>query len=93
MTTRKQGPYTKKLIITKMSQLAIPKDGSFNDGLAFLSDPEKIISTCKAATEWAFFAIDLVKTAPDNPYGDDDEAIAKAIMDKVEKQKNDKVHI
>lgn len=87
--TRKQGPYTKKLIISKMSQLAIPPDGSFSDGLVFLSDPEKIMSTCKAATEWVFFAIDLVKTCPDNPYGDDDETIAKAIMDKIQEQKND----
>ena len=36
------------------------------------------------AEEEMLLALQLVKAAPDNPYGDDDEAIAIAILEKID---------
>ena len=34
--------------------------------------------------EWAFASIDRIKSHPDNPHGDDDEVIARAILAKLD---------
>jgi hypothetical protein len=81
------GPNVKKLIIRKMSKDAIPDGGGFEDGLAFLMNQDALTKTARHATEWVQKAIDAVKAAPDNPYGDDDEMIAEAILDEIETMK------
>jgi len=81
------GPNVKKLITHKMSRDAIPDGGGFADGLSFLSNPERMAKAARAATEWVEHAIAIVKTAPDNPYGDDDEAIAGEILRQIDERK------
>lgn len=80
-----QGPNVKKLIAHKMAIDAIPAGGGFAAGLHFLSDKQRIIDGAKAATAWVEQAIATVKSAPDNPYGDD-EAIAGEILRQLEER-------
>lgn len=87
MTNRPQGPNVKMLIVRKMSFDAIPDGGGFLDGIRFITDPDRIRESARKATEWAFAAIDLVKAAHDNHYGDDDEVIAGEILRRLEAQK------
>lgn len=81
------GPNARRLIARKMALLAIPvgsgKD-SFSRGLEVITDKDKFSATAHEAAAWAQEAIALMKTAPDNPYGDDDEAIAGAILQAIE---------
>jgi spore coat polysaccharide biosynthesis protein SpsF (cytidylyltransferase family) len=64
----------------------IPPDGGLADGIRELSSAENIGKRCREATAWVEEALAVVKTAPDNPYADD-EAIAGAILEKIEKRK------
>lgn len=85
------GPNVKRLISRKMAILAIPvgsgKD-SFNRGLDVLMNRGKFASVAAEASDWVRQAIATMKTAPDNPYGDDDEAIAGAILKGIEEREN-----
>jgi hypothetical protein len=81
-----QGPSVKKLICRKMAQLMIPDGGGFADGLRELSDPSNIANRAREATSWVQQAINLVKSAPDNPYGGDDELIAGEILRQIEQR-------
>lgn len=81
------GPYVKRLIIHKMSHDAIPDGGGIADGLKFLSDKTAISNGAKAAKEWVEEAIRAVKSAPNNRFGDDDEAIAGEILRQIEAKK------
>ena len=87
MSKNKYGPNVTKLIVRFMSYVAIPKGGGLADGIKFIIDPErrkKVIATAEAN---ALDAINLVKSAPDNPYRDD-ESIAEIILEKLtEKEK------
>ena len=76
------GPNVKRLIAHKMSVDAIPPGGGLSDGFSFLLSG-KLGESAKNASEWVKDAIRIVKTAPDNPYGDDDEAIAGALLSKI----------
>lgn len=82
-TLRKTGPNVKRLITRKMSLDAIPSGGGFCDALRFLTDPAGITSSARRAIDWVFAAIDAVKSAPDNHLGDDDEAIAGEIIQRL----------
>ena len=84
MSKRQQGPYVKKLIALRMSQLAVPKDGGFADGIAFLTNKDRILRIAREATDWAFAAIYAVKAAPGGKVYGDDEDIAKEILRQVE---------
>lgn len=84
------GPNVKRLIIHKMAMDAIPDGGGFADGIDFLLSG-KLGESAKSATAWVKEALRVFKTAPDNPFGDDDEAIAGAILQKIEeRQRGDK---
>lgn len=85
-----QGPNVKRLIAHKMSVDAIPKGGGIADALAFLSSPQHIVASAKAATVWVDKVIELIKSAPDNPYGDDDEAIAAEILRRIEERNSER---
>lgn len=88
MSTKKQGPNVKKLVCKKMSLILVPAGtGSpFAHALGALTDPARLKAAAKEATEFVEAAIAVVKTAPDNPYGDDDEAIAAAILKGIEER-------
>lgn len=79
---RKLGPNMKKFIAHKASLIAIPPDSKdpFGAGFALLARPDLHRSVFRDATIWCCAAVDAVKAAPDNPHGDDDEAIAGVIL-------------
>jgi hypothetical protein len=78
---KRMGPNEKKLVIRRISMLMIQDGGDFSDGLRALCDnPSQYV---KPATEWVSEALEAVKAAPDNPYGDDNEVIAAAILEKM----------
>jgi len=90
--TKQIGPNVKRLIVRKMSLLAIPA-GSGKDSLArgldMLTNRGKFSSVAAEASAWVQAAIATMKTAPDNPYGDDDEAIAGAILAGIEQREKE----
>lgn len=81
MTERKLGPNMKKLISMRMASLAIPPGGGLADGINAIMTPGKLGEHFKQAMEWAFLSVDQVKAAYDNPYGDNDEAIAEVLVE------------
>lgn len=86
--TRPQGPNVRRLIAHKMSLIMVPpgaKDG-FAAAVGSMLRPGGIGDAAKEATEWVRQAIAAVKAAPDNPHGDDDEAIAGEILRQVWKK-------
>jgi hypothetical protein len=77
------GPNVTKLIMKFVTREAIPPGGGLADGIEFFTNPEKRKKVLTAAEVYAVEAIRVIKTAPDNPYGDDDEAIAGMILEKI----------
>ena len=84
---RPTGPFVKKLAIQFATKDAIPKGGGLADGIAFIKGGPRFTQAIKDGFQSAFHAIDLIKASTDNPYGNDDEDIAKVIMDEIEKRK------
>lgn len=84
MASRVLGPNTRRLLAHFIAREAVPSGGGLADGLNFLADPERRRSGIGKAISDMEAALAVVKTAPDNPYGDDDEAIAAAILAKIE---------
>jgi hypothetical protein len=84
------GPNAKELIIERMAQMAVPSGGGVNDALSFLSDSMRIVVVGRDAAEWVRQAISVMKAAPDNPYGDDDEAIAGEILRQLHQRREQK---
>lgn len=76
-----------RLVIRKMSHHAIPDGGGLQDGIAFLLNQDAMNEGYRRASKWVQEAIDAVKSAPDNPYGDNDEAIAEAILAKLDEKR------
>lgn len=98
MTTMKEpiGPNVKRLFAAFVAREAIPpstkEGGGLAAGLGFIiglsrKTPESA-EIMRKAREGVEAAIALVKASPDNPYGDDEEAIAGAIMAKVDAKKH-----
>lgn len=79
------GPNARRLVTRKLAVDAIPAGSPdpFAAGLRFLSDPG-LGARAQAAEDWVKRAIALVKGAPDNPYGNDDEVIAAELLRRVE---------
>lgn len=80
--------YVTKLAIYLASRKAVPDGGGLFDGVAWLKDKERMKADMKACFAEAQTYIDAVKAAPDNTYGDDDQAIAKAILDAIEERRS-----
>lgn len=82
----KQGPNVRKLIAHKMSLLMVPPgigNKAFSHAMGELTKPGNLVEIAKEATRWVEAALAAVKAAPDCPFGNDDEAIAKEILDRV----------
>lgn len=75
------------LILEFIAIEAIPSGGGVSDGIEFFVDLQKRAQIIGRAKAKAAEAIELVKTAPDNPYGDDDEKIAEAILQKLKERR------
>jgi hypothetical protein len=82
-----QGHNVKKLICHKMALLMIPSGAGFLEGLQALTTPGNVGKLAREATAWVEQAIAVVKSAPDNPYGNDDEAIAGEVLRQIEEKK------
>lgn len=74
------GPNEKKLIAKRAAKIMIPDGGDVLDGFDALTGGD-LARITKEACEWVSEAIEAVKAAPDNPYGDDNEAIAEAVLE------------
>lgn len=84
MSDRPIGPNAKKLLAHFIALEAVPRGGGLADGLNFLTDNDRRRRGIAQAMSNLEAALAAVKSAPDNPYGDDDEAIAAAILERVE---------
>jgi len=82
------GPNMKKLIIRFLSLEAVPQGGNFADGMNFLSNPAGVRQAWNRSVEKAKLAVDAIRAAPDNPYGDDEEVIAGVILDRVSERES-----
>jgi len=81
---RKLGLNAKRLLLEFMAREAIPPGGGIGSGLLFFADSEHRRQVMEAAKHNFDVAIEAMRSAPDNPYGDDEEAIAAAILDRLE---------
>jgi hypothetical protein len=79
------GPDVRKLIASKAALLMIPPgtQNGLATAIGAFTKPGNVVAVTRQATEWVQTAIRAVKEAPDNPYGDDDEAIAGEILRQV----------
>jgi len=89
-----QGPNVNKLIVCKMSIQGVPKDtpDPLRAVAEFFASTENLKEHAKEATEWVEQAILAVKLAPDNKWGNDDEAIAGEILRRIDEIKASKVN-
>ena len=83
--SKKLTPNIRELIAHKMSVDAFPAGGGFGSAVDYLISPD-LGKRAAAAAEWVKQAIQAVKSAPDNPYGDDDDAIAGGILKRIEER-------
>ena len=83
------GPHFKKLVIHKMSLDAVPAGGGIGSALKFLSDPQGMAQSSRAAKEWVESAIALIRTAAEpNPWKTStDEEIAGELLRQIEERK------
>jgi hypothetical protein len=85
MSDEKIGPNLKRLMIERASLTMIPSgiaDG-FGAAVKALTTPGVLSQHMRDALTWATSAIALMKTAPDNQWGDDAEAIAGEILKRI----------
>lgn len=80
------GPSAKSLLIMFMSREAIPDGGDIADGTKFFLDEDYRKKVIDRAWENFNLAITAVRSAPDNPYGDDEEAISGAILEQIKEK-------
>lgn len=83
------GPNVKKLIIYRISLVAIPNGGGIADGIKFLSANDKIMKATKESYNWVKSAIQIVRQAKKpNPFESaTDEEIAGEILKKIEEKR------
>ena len=76
--------YQLQLITRIASYIMVPRGGNIYDAIEHLSDKDKLMNALRKAQQRTRDYIEGIKNSRDNPYGDDEEAIAKAILDKLE---------
>ena len=79
------GPNVKKLIAHKMALDAIPPGGGFASGIDFILSG-RLAQSWKDAANWVRAAIEVVRISPDNPFGDNDEAIAEELLKRIKER-------
>lgn len=80
------GPNVKRLIAHRISTQAVPPGGGVSDALRAIVTPGKLGALAKEATTWVEDALAVVKSAPDNPFGDNDEAIAAELLRRIDER-------
>jgi hypothetical protein len=86
----KMGPNVRKLHAEMLARVAIPNGGGLADGLALFTTPGRFQEVARQAMEQVETALEAMKSAPDNPYGDDDEVIAGAMLQAIEERRQGK---
>lgn len=78
-----------RLLIVRMSQIAIPAGGGFADGIEFFTNPEKRRRIMADAGNWVTAAILAVRNAAEpNPWREaSNEQIAGEILRRLEERK------
>jgi hypothetical protein len=82
----KHGPKFMEVVCYKVARDAIPEGGGLADGVALFAEPNRLQQHMKSAIAWVEEAIRVMRTAPDNPWGDDEEILAGAILDEIERR-------
>jgi hypothetical protein len=77
------GPNVSKLLTKFIAREAVPVGGGFQDGIKFLTDQEHRKKVLQKAEEMMLLSIKAIKSAPDNPFGTDDEKIAEEILKRI----------
>lgn len=86
---RKVGKNVKSLVALKVAAYLIDTSVvGFIDSHAFYADRVLFAKVTRQSLEWSFQAIDAIKSASDNPHGNDDETIAQVILDNFESLTN-----
>ena len=93
----KHGPSMTRLIAMAFSKNAIPSGGGVADGMAALM-PDRFREGMKKAEDEALKMMQAVKSVPENPFGDNNEAIAEyivelALEEKMERWKKKRANI
>jgi len=83
----KYGTNVTKLITQFIAREAIPSGGGIASAVEFFQNPERRKQVLEAAETKAIQAIALIKTAPDNLFGNDDELIAGELLKKIAERK------
>lgn len=81
----KHGPYVTRLMMRCVAREAVPKGGGMSDAIQFFTDEKHRKAVLQRAETAAMNMLVAVKQARDNPYGEDNEAIAEAILAKLPK--------
>lgn len=79
----KHGTNVTKLITKFIAREAIPAGGGVASAVEFFKNAEYRKKVLDAAEAKAIQAIELIKAAPDNPFGNDDELIASELLKKI----------
>ena len=83
----KYGTNVTKLITQFIAGEAIPAGGGIASAVEFFQNAKRRKQVLEAAETKAIQAIELIKTAPDNPFGNDDELIAGELLKKIAERK------
>lgn len=75
------GPNVKRLLPHFMARVAVPPGGGMAAAIKSMSSTEQLTQTLRRGMALLEQALQEVKNAPDNPYGDDDEAIAAKFLE------------
>lgn len=84
----KYGPNVTKLIIKFIAREVVPAGGGIADGIEFFRNSERRKQILESAESKTIQAIQLIKSAPDNPFGNDDEQIASELLKKIEEKRS-----
>lgn len=81
------GPNLKKLMIHFMAVDAIPAGGGLQAAVDLIMSPNGLRDSAMRSLAQALAAIDAMRAAPDNPYGNDEEVIAGEFVKQIEERK------
>lgn len=87
----KYGPNMRKLFSEFIARETIPtgtKNG-LADAVEFFTNENRRNQVLLKAKSGMENAIAAIKSAPDNPYGDDDEVIAGILLEKIKERRNE----
>ena len=82
----KYGPNVTKLITKFIAREAVPPGGGLASALEFFSNAEQRKKVLDSAEAKAIQAIQAIKSAPDNPFGEDDEKIASELLFQIQER-------